>query len=347
MGQQSELKQTVFELQPLYKRLHSEISKKVEQEGLPARTSNDTLRSVLRTIIQDRRVPRAVSTLTAVFSYLGYTTEDPFFQNYVRLAQTLSDRQIFIVIISKDAATLYFDLHDYKLRLAPDDTAELFAKAFGEHEAVINGILNSHKEDILKLDEASFSESILNILCNELTLKEEIDAQRKAKIGLFKILSDNILSAIKKNHDGTMTSLAERIGVSRSALQNAVTNPYKTRTSIENCQEILNKIEALGQPVSLPVETCDEPSHTEATEVLLQSINAEDIAYTAISIVQSGARMFEAAGKEFVFPHELQIKALNAAQLLKRIALQGKREDEVVEGRPLTTEAMHSLSGRN
>ena len=76
------------------------------------------------------------------------------------------------------------------------------------------------------LDEASFSESILNILCNELTLKE-IDAQRKAKIGLFKILSDNILSAIKKSRWHNDES-RRKDWVSRSALQNAVTNPYKT-----------------------------------------------------------------------------------------------------------------------
>lgn len=348
----SKYKETLLTFQSLYERLYNELKAHVDRVGYPNNKENELLRGALRRTIIERSVPKASASLDLMLTLLGYTPEHAFSVEYKRCAEQLGDRQLTIATLSKEALQMYLDLQECRERLAKNESIEVFANGFNENTVAVNGILNFKKESLLLLEDAHLRDALLEKLCDEPALVLAIDSARNEKSAFKQSICDAVKNIINTLPDKSLATIANQIEMPVSTLKTVIYSPTSERVSTEYCQLVLQRLQALQKTTSEPTKTttpviAPPPSNGKRTDAVLPPSMPEDVAHSAMSILQSALRMLETAGKTYVFPHELQVKGVNLSRSLKRIALQGAREENVMEGRPLSQNALESLSGKS
>ncbi len=347
-------RESLLAIRPLYARLKKELTEKIHTEGYPKGPEYDLLRNALQRVIAERSVPTACSTLDQILLFLGYGLDDAFCSEYRHHAEQLGERQLRAASLTKEAMQTYFDLHECQQRLGKDDCLQTFSKAFGMNSDLVYGVLQINKKQLCMLEDTELANAVLESLCDEPALEQAIASARAEKHAQKQALSDQVKAIMKTLPPMAVGSLAKELNVSASTLQMVVYNPTSERVSLDSCELALQRIKQLksdgsikqaNEPKPKPDNVAHQPSAVPA-ESSSPSSMAEDVAHSAMSMIQSALRMLETAGKTYVFPHELQVKGVNLSRSLKRIALQGAREENVMEGRPLSQNALESLSGK-
>lgn len=312
---------------------------------------------------------------------LGIPTDDPFVRGYLKTISALNERELNYLSLTPKALRLFMDLMEMYENQFMYGTVGDFAKLFDEHAEIVADTFHARRESMRRLNDELVQAHILDLLLDIDALKQKYSANmndshsvKMQHVTRIDELSEQLCALNGMNEK----SIAEHIGKMSTTYLRRKHPSTISRTSVSNLEEIIEALESMvslagmGTTDELPAiqtprpskeapkatverenSTDDTNSDISATSGMLNplatvdklSIDAsEDVAYTATSILQSGARMLEAAGKGYEFPHELQAKLINISRLIKRIALQGKREEEITEGTPMSSQALAGLT---